>query len=501
MSKGLHDKKSAALYTALASTLMIFSAETLAGTVTELSEAEQSVGGPPGAAPPAVRPVVKVCVGLNTQATGNTDPSVPPTQQQIAANLSADEADLLRRCADVIEAGGLGIQAQEATPESNDEARVALRQIAPDEIAAQGTTAVRAVNSQQNNVAARIIALQSGLRGVGLKRLSLNVDGSMLTGNQLQQLLGGAAGEGDSRLGAFVSGDLGFGDKKTSSREAGFDYDSRMLTAGVDYFLSGTSFIGVALGLNKVDMDVTNNGGTLESSNVSISIYGSAFRKNQFYINGFLDYSRSDHDTERNLNYTLDETSGGCCSVGLTGNRVTILQSAKGSTEGSQLTASVNMGYDLSKGAVTYGPTLDISWSSLEIDPFSESMSNPTAEGRGLALTFNKQTIDSLRSSLGFQANHTSSKSWGVFSKQFRASWHHEFEDSAHTIKSFYSFDPAKTLMTLQADRPDTDFYSLALDLTAGLSGGRSYFISYSTLVGLKDITANQFSAGLRYEF
>ena len=64
---------------------------------------------------------------------------MPPTQQQIEQNLTPDEADLLRRCADVIQAGGLGIQAQEATPEDNAEAAVALRQIAPDEIAAQGT--------------------------------------------------------------------------------------------------------------------------------------------------------------------------------------------------------------------------------------------------------------------------------------------------------------------------------------------------------------------------
>lgn len=492
------------LKSGIAAAVILSSSTVLQGaTVTELTEAAQSVGGKPGAdVPPDKRPVVLVCVGLNNKATGQDDPGAPPTQQQIEANLTADESDLLRRCADVIQAGGLGIQAQEATPEDNLEASVALQQIAPDEIAAQGTTSVSVANSQQSNVAARIVALQSGIRGLSLRRLSLRGSDSMLAGDDLQKLAGGAAGEGDanSRLGLFVSGDVGFGNKDATTRAAGFDFDSQSLTVGVDYFLNTASFVGVALGLNKVNMDIDGNGGGLDTDNVSLSVYGSVFRKNNFYVNGFLDYSSSSYDSTRNLNYTLDKTTGGCCVVTESG-RVTVAQAANGSTDGNQTTLSLNMGHDWNKGALTYGPSLDLTYTSLTIDSFSETMSNPAAVGRGLALTFMKQDIDSFRSVLGFKVNRASSQSWGIFSQQLRVNWHHEFKDDARSIQSFYKFDPAKTLMTLKADDTDPDFYSVAVDLSAGLSRGRSAFVSYAALLGLDNISANQLNAGMRFEF
>lgn len=470
-------------------------------TVDTLSEAAQSVGGGNGAnvAPPT-RPVVQVCVGLNAKASGQDDVTVPPTEDQILDNLSADENDLLRRCADVIQAGGLGIQADQADETDNAEAAVALRQIAPDEIAAQGTTSVTAVNSQQNNVAARVSALQSGLRGLSLNQLSLNVDGSRLAGNDLQKLVGGAAGRGDSRLGLFISGDISSGDKDQTTREAGFDFDTQTLTVGVDYFLGDSSFVGVALGVSQIEMDIENSGGGLDTDTVGLSVYGSVFRKNNFYINGFFDYTRGDHDSERAINYTLDETAGGCCNVTEVG-RVTVNQVAKGSTEGDQVTLSMKMGYEKSKGAFSHGPSLDLTYTSLTIDGFSETMSNATDVGRGLALTYKEQEIDSFRAALGYQVSHVSSQSWGVFSKQARFNLHHEFEDDGRSVESFYSFDPAKNVMTLSADDPDSDFYSVAFDLTAGLANGKSAFLSYSTLFGLDDVSLHQISGGMRFEF
>ncbi len=483
------------------SVFSLFSVVSQAETVKVLSEAAQSVGGAPDDAV-GDRPVVVVCVGLNAKATGQDDPATPPTQQEIEQNLTPDEADLLRRCADVIQAGGLGIQAQEATPEDNAEAEIALRQIAPDEIAAQGTTSVRAVNSQQSNVASRIAALQSGLRGFSVRRLSLRSADSRLAGNDLQQLAGGAAGDdaAPTRLGVFLSGDLSTGDKDETSRAAGFDFDTQSFTVGVDYFLDANAFVGVALGVNKINMDIDNNGGGLDTDNLSLSLYGSVFRKNNFYVNGFFDFSSSDFESRRNMNYTLDETTGGCCVVTEAG-RVTVKQTAIGKTDGKLSTASLNMGYERNKGALSYGPTLDLTYSSLTIDQFSEEMSDPASTGRGLALTYLEQDVDSLRSVLGFKVNHVRSMSWGVLSKQLRAGWHHEFKDDARAIRSFYKFDPGQTVMSLTADKPDADFYSLAFDLSAGFAGGRSAFISYATLLGLDNVSVNQLSAGVRFEF
>lgn len=472
--------------------LAVLSGSAMAAKVTGLSDAQQS----------GADNVVPVCVGLNTRATGNDDPSIPPTADQIA-RLSANEQDLLRRCADAIEAGGLGIKADRATEETNNAARIALSQIAPDEIAAQGTTSVRAANVQQDNIASRISALQSGFRGVSVGQLSLNLEGRKYSGNDVLIASGGSAGEtgGRSRLGAFINGSFNFGDKEATGREAGFAFDGGGLTVGLDYFVSGSAFVGAAVGVNSTTIDIDNNGGGIDTDTVSLSLYGSFFQSEKFHINGLVEYASDEHSTRRNLNYTLNETTGGCCEVDLTDATVTVDQAALGSSDGDQFTVAINLGYSVGKGGLSYGPVLDLSHTKVNIDAFDERMSNPNAVGRGLALHIADQEITSTKSELGFQLDYTGSQNWGVLTQQLRVSWLHEFDDDGRLIEANYLFDPNKVALDLKTDDIDSDYFSVNLGLSAGLARGRSAYVSYATLLGLDDISYHGLNAGFRMEF
>ncbi len=472
--------------------LAALSSNAMADKVTGLSDSQES----------GASNIVDVCVGLNAKATGNNDINIPPTDAQVAT-LTSNEQDLLRRCADAIEAGGLGIKADRATAKTNAEAKIALSQIAPDEIAAQGTTSVRAVNVQQDNIAARISALQSGFRGVSVGQLSLNLDGRQFTGNDLLSMSGGSAGEsgGRARLGAFINGQFNFGDKEATGREAGFDFDGGGLTVGLDYFISGRAFVGAAVGVNTTSIDIDHHGGGLDTDTVSLSLYGSFFQSDKFHINGLLEYANDDHSTRRNLDYTLNETSGGCCEVGLTGDTVRVNQAALGSADGDQFTVAVNLGYSLGQGGFSYGPLLDLSYTKVNIDAFDERMSNPEAVGRGLALHIASQEITSTKSELGFAVDHTGSQTWGVLTQQLRLSWLHEFDDDNRLIEAHYLYDPAKVPLNLNTDDIDSDYFSVNLGLSAGLSRGRSAYFSYGTLIGLEDITYHGLNAGYRMEF
>ncbi len=457
--------------------------------------------------------VIPVCVDLNQKAgdeeflEGTID-----KQTSLKENLSAEEFDLLRRCADAIDAGGLAEGANGRKANDFNAATTALSNIAPDEISAQGTTSVKTTNIQQNNIAARVSALQSGARGFGFAGLRLDINGKKLTDRELSAMFldhttGGGASADDnvmdqfSRLGFFVNGSYNFGDRDGSVREAGFDYDTQGITIGTDYFITDKFIIGAAFGITNANIDMDDNGGGLDTDSTNLSIYGSFFHSEQLYINGFLDFGKSEHSSLRNINYTLKETQGGCCVVDLTGNDITVDQQARSKTDATQKTLAVDMGYELHQGSFTYGPTLSLGYSKIDIDGFSESMSNPDAVGRGLGLRIDAQKIESIKSQLGFQLANSASFGWGVLTQQVRFTWLREYSDNSRIIRANYIYAPKERNMDFATDNPDRNYFITSIDISATLSHGRSAFLSYSTIAGLDDITYNGIQAGVRMEF
>lgn len=54
---------------------------------------------------------------------------------------------------------------------------------------------------------------------------------------------------GDSnRVGAFINGDINFGDRETTSKYPGYDFTTSGVTAGVDYRVADNLAVGLALG-------------------------------------------------------------------------------------------------------------------------------------------------------------------------------------------------------------------------------------------------------------
>ncbi len=457
--------------------------------------------------------VIPVCVDLNQKAgdeeflSGTVD-----KQASLEQNLSAEEFDLLRRCADAIDAGGLAEEANGRKANDLNAAAIALSNIAPDEISAQGTTSVKTTNIQQSNVAARISALHSGTRGFGFAGLRLDINGQKLTDRELSAMLsdqttGGGASADDNvmdrfnRLGFFINGSYNFGDLDGSVREAGFDYDTQGITIGSDYFITDRFIIGAAFGITSANIDMDNNGGGIDTESTNLSLYGSFFHDEQFYINGFLDFGKSEHNSLRNINYTLKETLGGCCVVDLTGNDITVDQQARSKTDATQKTLALDAGYELQQGNLTYGPTLSLGYTRVDIDGFSESMSNPGAVGKGLGLRIDAQKIESIKSQLGFQLANSTSFGWGVLTQQVRFTWLHEYSDDSRIIRANYIYAPKERNMDFATDNPDRDYFITSIDISATLSHGRSAFLSYSTIAGLDNITYDGIQAGVRMEF
>lgn len=460
--------------------------------------------------------VWEICVGMNQSSHSSiADPTLLPEeegftdfggrgldpQQQIQEQLDvlgADGVDLLRRCADVIQAAGSGLAEDPADEDDNRAAIRALNQIGPDEIAAYGTVSTEAVDTQQNSVSARIRALQGGL-AQGANQVAMRDGTTILAGSFLPS--GGSASAHASKTGFFLSGTISGGDKDGSGREAGFDYLNQALTGGMDYQIADKGFIGAALSYTATSMDMDNRGGELKSSVVGLSVYGSRYIDNGFYFNGFGNVSPSSHRSERQLNYTLDETSGGCCVVDVTGNVVTVDQTATGKTDGVQTTIVLDAGRDFAYQNWTFGPSAGLSYARQQIDGYVESMSNPTGIGRGLGLDYSSQTIESAKARLGFQAAVTKSMNWGLLSGQYRLDYFRELTDATRVIQASYINDPLSQPFSLRTEETDLDYGSIAFDITGVLSNGRTAYLTYSTLVGLDKISYSGIQAGFRMKF
>jgi outer membrane autotransporter protein len=461
--------------------------------------------------------VWEVCVGMNQashtsitnprllpgedgfQGFGGADLSADQQQQAQQAALGADGVDLLRRCADVIQAAGSGLAANAADEDDNRAAIRALDQIGPDEIAAYGTISTEAVDTQQNSVSARIRALQSGLGPQGGAQVAMRDGANIIAGSFMPS--GGAAGLDSSKLGFFLSGTVSGGDKDASGREAGFDYQSLALTGGVDYQVSDNGFIGVALSYTDTSMDMDNSGGELESDIVGLSLYGSRYANNGVYFSGFANLSPSSHSSERRLNYTLDETNGGCCVVDVTGNTVTVDQTASGDTDGTQSSIVLDLGREFVYRNWTYGPSIGLAYTNQQIDGYRETMSNPEDIGRGLGLVYSDQDIESSKARLGFQAAVTRSMNWGLLSGQYRVDYFRELTDATRVIQATYINDPLSQPFSLRTEESDLNYGSIAFDVTGVFSNGKSAYLTYSTLVGLDNITYYGIQAGFRMKF
>ena len=276
------------------------------------------------------------------------------------------------------------------------------------------------------------------------------------------------------RLGVFVTGLANTGDKDTTERELGFDFDTRGVTTGLDYRLTDTTIIGGALGYSVIEADFAASGGDQETDAVMLSAYGTHYANNTFYVDWIISYSQNDYDTTRNL-FTFDTQ-------------------ADSSTDGNQWALSVNAGAEVNRGAVLFSPYARIEYVDAEIDDYVER------GGGGLAIEYDAQTMESLTLALGGRLSRAVSTSWAVLSPSVYLEWIHEFQDDARSVDSRFVEDPSE-VFSMRTDDPDRNFFRFGVAAAATFARGRSAYISYDTHLDLDDVSYHQFDIGLRVAF
>jgi len=386
-----------------------------------------------------------------------------------------------------------------ADPDTAGEATRALAAITADQARIPVSAAHAVLGGQGRNVGIRLAALRGGATGVSVRGLALSIDGKSLPvgalvealGADLRHDTGGSAGSDSifdtGRLGVFLNGAISGGDKDRTENEAGFGFDVISLTLGMDYRFTQSTVAGIALGYSRNDSDLDDNGGYLDTTGYSLSLYGSWFNEAGYYLDAILAYGWSDYDQMRAIRYRLGD--------------VYVDQEAHADYDGNQWSVALGGGraWALKEWTITASGRLE--YIHARVDAFDERMSRPDTNGGGWAVHVSEQEADSFTSQLGVDLSRAVSTDWGVLMPSVSLEWLHEFKDNPGGVSGHFLQDTSRTLFFLPTDEYDSDYFNLGLGVSAQFAGGISGFLRYRQLLGYQHLSAWTIHAGVRLEF
>jgi len=400
------------------------------------------------------------------------------------AGLTDNQRDLLDRCDGVL-----------------GDSSIANQRRALDELGAQDFAALRmptVVFAQTNyqTIMDRLVALRAGQRGASLTGLNLTIGDQLVSLEQvaqsLQQVFGGGASSDEpgglleNRLGLWMRGNYGVGERGRNAAGIGFESDQWGMTGGVDYRIGQAAIAGVSLGYGKSDIDFnpTSQGG-IETISLALSAYGSAY-VGGVYLDGVLNYIDSEYDSTRHISY-VEAVSA-------------IERTALGSTGGETLSGGGAIGYDFIFGGFTFAPSVGYYYVDTSIDEFTERGAG------GLDLVFTDQNYKSSTANAGVRASYVWNLPWGVFIPHFRGTFVREFEAAADVFGVRFANDPFASStnptppIIVEADRIDRSYFRLAAGASAQFKYDISGYFEYQRLEGYEQLKFHDFTVGLRMQ-
>lgn len=359
-----------------------------------------------------------------------------------------------------------------------------LSQVTSEQTAAQKSIALEMNNSKFGLLGNRISAIRSGRQrgGLNISGLMLDSNGNPLLSNQLAgmdpfQNKAAAGDDGYERLGIFVNGNIGFGDRRTTSNEAGYDLDTYGAVAGIDYRLSNNFLLGMAFAYNNATSEYANNLGRMEADSYSGAIYGTFFTEDGFFVDGVFSGNHIDYATRRRIQYSISES---------------INTNATGDNSGQEFNVSMNTGYNFNIRGLTITPLVRFDYTNSQVDALNES------GGEGWALHVGKQDFDSLQTAVGLQLNYAASLPWAIIMPMVRAEYIREFKNDRRNIQAFFLQDPTQSQFNIMTDKPDRDYIIVSAGLSVQFQHGISAFVNYDTVQAHSYVNNHNFSGGLR---
>ena len=402
----------------------------------------------------------------------------------------------------------------------------AFQQVNGEEAQASANLSQTASYDQFSTIGARLTAL----RGAGSSSIT------SVAANSADLMYGSGGGAAaDSAMpfgpwGWFVRGTYTSGERDPSDatsfsgQENGFDYDQYGVTIGIDR-RSGNAVWGFALGYNSYEIEmqtvapaaITQNsvveGGTIEADSVNGTFFYDVASQNNVYFSALAGYGTQSFDMLRNFVYFEQNAPNATVTDQ---QRLMIAD-----PDGDSVAAAFTLGRSMFSGSLVFDPYIGLTYDRVTIDSFAEGDSGNTAENQnlgGMELAFDEQTIDSLRSRLGFQISNNVNTSFGSVRPMFSAEWFHEFEDDVRTIRAKYALEESLaannqgnftagfgagcvSCFDIISEAPETDYFVVGLGIAATTQRGFQSFLMLEGLLGHSYLSAYALTVGLRGQF
>jgi len=382
-------------------------------------------------------------------------------------------------------------------PQINDQQLTGvLGQVTSEQTAAQNTQALEMNNNQIASLSNRISAIRSGRQSgrINIAGLMFDNNGNPVSTTQLAKLndTSNKAAAGDDsfdRLGVFVNGDIGFGDRKTTTNEAGYNLNTHGVTAGIDYRFTDNFILGTAFGYNNATSGYFNNLGKLEADSYSGAIYGSFYTEDGFFVDGIFSGSHSNYASNRQISYRLQTEA----ELNNTAPEV-INTNALGNNGGDEFNIAMTSGYNFNFGGLMVTPKIRVDYTNSQVDALNEQ------GGQGWALHVDQQYFESLQTAPGLQLTYAISLPWAVIMPMVSAEYIHEFKNDSRNIRAYYVQDPTKTRFNILTDNPDRDYIIASAGVSAQFAHGISAFVNYDTVQANYYVNNHNFIGGVRME-
>lgn len=191
-------------------------------------------------------------------------------------------------------------------------------------------------------------------------------------------------------------------------------YDARIygLMVGYDNWISPGVRVGIAGGYANTTIDGKGDtrGNNTGIDSYLVEAYG-AFKGSGWYASGRTGFTWHDYDTSRALTVPFGD-------------------SAKGSHDGDQFNASLEVGAPMAHGGTVLTPVASLTYSRLHQDGYTET------SGSAMALDVGAQTNDSLVSGLGLKGLVAIANDTVI---EGRALWLHEFSDDSQVVTAGFA--------------------------------------------------------------
>jgi uncharacterized protein with beta-barrel porin domain len=356
-----------------------------------------------------------------------------------------------------------------------------------------------AAEQTSGDLSERLAEVRHGeAQGVSLAGLNLGrIDGRLLAlnGAGLADFLPYGSGAGspaflDGRLGLFVNGDIQDASRVGTVNSFAYGLKNSSVTAGMDYRLTESLVAGAAYTASTSRFGFDNDLGKMDLRENGLDLYGS-FYDGPFYMDLLAGYGLSHLKSDRHLSFA--NTNSG----------TQVDQDAEGRSHVRNFWTGLSLGGDINWGHLNVNPEASVTYREARMDAFTETMSQPTAAGNGLALTYSSDVVDSLQARFGLRLGTTLSTSWGVFQPQIHGAYIREFRDDPVMFQAAFAAAPATSApipLVLQSDYSQSHYYSGGADIHATLMHGFAAFFDYEQLFTLAGIKSHELSFGVRYQ-